>query len=102
MKSAPSLFPCLSVLVVIFVSLFSLPATTSGQLRLVEHASGFNRPLGMVQDPLDPSVQFVLEKLGVIWTLKNGVRLPEPFIDLTSVVMQDTNGERGLLSMVFP
>ncbi len=74
-------------------------SSAAGQLRLVEYAAGFSRPLGMVQDPLDPSVQYVLEKFGTIWTLKNGVRQAEPFIDLSEVVMEDSNGERGLLGL---
>jgi glucose/arabinose dehydrogenase len=103
MKSALSVPVYLRALVVVTsVSLFLAPAPAAGQLRLVEYAGGFSRPLGMVQDPADPSVQYVLEKFGVVWALKNGVRQPEPFIDLASVVMEDGNGERGLLGLAFP
>ena len=90
-----------ALVLILWVALL-LPVSAAGQLRLVEYATGFDRPLGMVQDPLDPSVQYVLEKFGTIWTLKNGVRQAEPFIDLASVVMEDGNGERGLLALAFP
>jgi glucose/arabinose dehydrogenase len=102
MKLASPVVVYLRVFVYITWVVLSLPVFAAGQLRLIEHAGGFNRPLGMVQDPLDPSVQYVLEKFGTIWTLKNGVRQPEPFIDLTSVVMEEANGERGLLGLAFP
>jgi glucose/arabinose dehydrogenase len=87
--------------VIICIALLLCPASASGQLRLVEYASGFTRPLGMVQDPMDPSVQFVLEKFGAIRVVKDGVTQPEPFIDLRSVVMEDVAGERGLLGLAF-
>jgi glucose/arabinose dehydrogenase len=104
MKLASSVLVYLRALFVITsVSIFwLLPISAAGQLRLVEYATGFSRPLGIVQDPLDPTVQYVLEKFGTIWTLKNGVRQAEPFIDLTSVVMEEGNGERGLLGLAFP
>jgi glucose/arabinose dehydrogenase len=102
MKFASSVVVCLRALVVVICLSLLLPVAAAGQLRLVEYAGGFSRPLGMVQDPVDPSVQYVLEKFGVIWALKNGVRQPQPFIDLASVVMEDGNGERGLLGLAFP
>jgi len=69
-------------------------------LKLVPYATGFTAPLGFVQDPTDPQVQFVLEKNGLIRTIVAGVVQPTPFLDLTAQVTTDS--ERGLLGLAFP
>jgi glucose/arabinose dehydrogenase len=79
-----------------------LPASSAiAELKLVEYATGLSRPTGMVQDPVDPTVQYVLEKFGRIVTLKNGAIQTEPLLDLSTVVWQDALGERGLLGLAF-
>jgi glucose/arabinose dehydrogenase len=40
---------------------------------------------------------FVAEKRGMIWIVRSGAKLPEPFLDIRSEVL--SNGDRGLLSM---
>ena len=62
--------------------------------------SGFSAPLAFIQDPQNPSVQFVVQQRGRIRTVVNGV-LEGDFIDLSSVVSQ-TGSERGLLGLAFP
>jgi glucose/arabinose dehydrogenase len=66
-------------------------------LRARIYASGFTSPLAFVQDPLDRSVQFVVEQAGRIRVVRNGTVLGTDFIDLRSVVL--SGGERGLLGL---
>ncbi len=70
------------------------------QATLTEVVSGLSRPVAYVQDPTDPTVQFVVEQGGRIKVVKNGLLLPTDFLDLTPFVA--SNLERGLLSLAFP
>jgi len=72
----------------------------SAQLRKRVYASGFNAPLAFVQDPSDRTVQYVVQQGGVIRTIRNGVVLAAPFLDLSGVVL--AGGEQGLLGLAFP
>jgi glucose/arabinose dehydrogenase len=79
----------------------TLAAPASAQLKLVPYiTTGLSSPVQMVQDPIRPDVQYVVQQPGQIKVIKHGVLDPTPFIDLSSVVLFD--GERGLLSMAFP
>jgi len=40
---------------------------------------------------------FVAEKRGMVWIVRSGARLPEPFLDIRTEVL--SNGDRGLLSL---
>jgi glucose/arabinose dehydrogenase len=80
--------------------LLSSGAGAQSQLRLRVHASGFSTPTAFVQDPGDPSVQFVLEQAGRIRVVRNGSVLSSDFLDLRTAV--SSGGERGLLGMAFP
>ena len=70
------------------------------QLRLIPYATGFATPLAFVQDPADPTVQFVVEQTGRIQTVVSGVRQTTPFLDISDIVL--SGGERGLLGLAFP
>ena len=61
------------------------------------YASGFTSPVAFVQDPLDRSVQFVVEQAGRIRVVRNGTVLAADFLDLRSSVL--AGGERGLLGL---
>jgi glucose/arabinose dehydrogenase len=69
-------------------------------LRLRVYASGFTNPLAFVQDPGDPSIQFVVEQAGRIRVVRDGAVLDTDFIDLRGAVV--SGGEQGLLGLVFP
>ena len=69
------------------------------RLRLQVYASGFTAPVAFVQDPLDRSVQFVVEQAGRIRVVRNGTVQPGDFLDLRPVVL--AGGERGLLGLAF-
>ncbi len=75
------------------------PAPAVAQLHATLVASGFDRPLGFVQDPSNPSVQLVLEQGGRVRVLLDGVVQPTDYLDLTGEVL--SVGEQGLLGLAF-
>ena len=70
-----------------------------GRIRSQVYAAGFTSPLAFVQDPLDRSVQFVVEQAGRIRVVRSGTVQPTDFLDLRTVVL--SGGERGLLGLAF-
>jgi glucose/arabinose dehydrogenase len=86
-------------LAAVLLLLWLAPAPAVAQLRSQPFVSGLSSPLGIVQDPTDPSVQFVVQQAGRIRVVQNGV-LGGDFLDITSSVL--CCGERGLLGLAFP
>jgi len=78
-------------------AMLHLSAQTS--LRLRTYATGFTNPLAIVQDPVDSSVQFVVEQGGRIRTVRDGVVLDADFLDLRGSIV--SGGEQGLLGLAF-
>jgi glucose/arabinose dehydrogenase len=76
------------------------PAPAEAQLISRLYVSGLSSPLALVQDPSDPTVQYVVEQGGLIKVVKNGALRSTPFLDLTGFT--DASGERGLLGLAFP
>lgn len=76
----------------------SQPPAGSGA-RLEEVVAGLSEPLYLTSPPGDIARLFIVEKAGTIRIVKDGLLLPEPFLDLTSSV--STEGERGLLGLAF-
>jgi glucose/arabinose dehydrogenase len=78
-----------------------LVATTRAQtpLRAQLHASGFSAPVAFVQDPLDRTLQYVVEQGGRIRIVRSGTVLTGDFLNLTSFVR--SGGEQGLLGLAF-
>jgi glucose/arabinose dehydrogenase len=66
----------------------------------VNYVSGLTLPVGFVQDPSDPTVQFVIQQTGRIRVIKSGVLQGTDFIDLSALI--SCCGERGLLGLAFP
>ena len=56
--------------------------------------------MAFVQDPADPTIQYVVQQGGRIRLIRNGALQTTPFLDLTSAI--STGGERGLLGMALP
>jgi glucose/arabinose dehydrogenase len=81
--------------------LLGLAATSEAQLRAVPWVSGLELPVSFAQDPADSTLQYVVEQLGRVRVVKNGVLQPTPFLDLTGAVSPN-GGERGLLGIAFP
>jgi glucose/arabinose dehydrogenase len=69
-------------------------------IRAVSFATGFSRPVDFVQDPSDPTVQYVVEQSGVIRVIDDGVVQATPFLNITPQVA--SSGEQGLLGLAFP
>ncbi len=82
-------------------SVLLLPVSdAAAQLRAAVYVGGLASPVGFVQDPSDPSVQYVVEQGGAIVVIKDGVKLNTPFLDLSDRII--TGGERGLVGLAFP
>jgi glucose/arabinose dehydrogenase len=88
----------MTLLTVVLLAAFD--AGTAAQTRTRVYVSGFTLPLDFVQDPADPTVQFVVEQGGRIRVVRNGTLLGTDFLDLRSVVR--SGGEQGLLGLAFP
>ncbi len=74
------------------------PGWAQTDLAAARYATGFSRPLSVVQDLTDRTVQLVAEQGGRIRVVQNGVVLPTDFLDLTGMV--SSGSERGLLGLV--
>jgi glucose/arabinose dehydrogenase len=74
----------------------------SAQILAQVYASGFSSPIAFVQDPSDPTVQYVAEQGGVIRVIKNGAVQSTPFLNLATNPGLVSGGEQGLLGLAFP
>ena len=82
---------------------FAVTSTASAQLPGIDsevHVSGFSSPLSFIQDPSNPSVQYVIQQAGLIRVVVDGVVQSTPFMNLAGVI--SSGGERGLLGLAFP
>ena len=70
-----------------------------GRIRSQLYASGFVAPIAFVQDPLDRTVQFVVEQAGRVRVVRSGTVQPTDFLDLRTAIL--SGGERGLLGFAF-
>ena len=89
-----------SVLFLAFAVLLIGTVSATAQLRLDPYVSGLSAPVGFVQDPATPSVQYVVQQAGLIRVIQNGALLPTPFLDVASII--SCCGEQGLLGLAFP
>lgn len=71
------------------------------QVRVQSFVSGLSTPVGFVQDPSDPAVQYVVEQGGRIKIVNAGTLQTTQFLDISSGVIA-SGGERGLLGLAFP
>ena len=83
------------------IAIFALGVTAdaAAQLRTQVYAAGLTSPVAFVQDPLDRTVQYVVEQGGRIRPIDNGNVLGTDFLDLTGSVR--SGGEQGLLGLAF-
>jgi glucose/arabinose dehydrogenase len=68
-------------------------------VRLVK-VGDFSNPLYVTAPPHDRRRIFVVEQAGRIMVVRGGRKLPQPFLDIRSLVL--SGGEQGLLSVAFP
>ena len=74
-------------------------AAADAQVRAQLVASGFDRPVGVIQHPTDRTVQLVLEQGGRVRVLKSGIVQPTDFLDIRTQIV--SGGEQGLLGLAF-
>jgi glucose/arabinose dehydrogenase len=86
--------------ILVFAALVFYPAIAAGQFRSEIVATGFRNPVGVVADPTDANVLFVIEQNGLIRIIREGRVLAQPFLDLRNEI--SSGGERGLLGLAFP
>ena len=64
--------------------LASTPASAQlPAIQSVTYVGGLSSPVGMVQDPSDPTVQYVVQQGGLIRVIRNGVLQGTNFLNLT-------------------
>jgi glucose/arabinose dehydrogenase len=77
------------------------PTLPSGEgVRLLEIASGLSFPLYLTAPAGDLSRLFIVEKTGGIRIVKDGILLPDPFLNISGQVSGEM--EQGLLGLAFP
>ena len=75
------------------------PPPDSLDLTLTPVGGTFSQPIFLTAPKDDPRL-FVAQKGGLIVVVKNGVKLPTPFLDIAGIV--STGPEQGLLGLAFP
>jgi glucose/arabinose dehydrogenase len=75
------------------------PSATAPQIELQKIGERLTRPVHVTHAGDRSGRLFVVEQIGRIFILKNGVLLPTPFLDMRNLV--SCCGERGLLSVAF-
>jgi len=79
-----------------------VPTTGGTALAAVRVAQGLTLPNTITAPPLDPRRVFVVEKVGAIRIIEDGVLLPTPFLDINSrVINTSAFSEQGLLGLAF-
>ncbi len=78
-----------------------IPSPAHAQLRARLLAGGFDRPIGVIVDPVVPGAVHVLDQTGYVRTFVNGVPRATPFLDLHTVISGGYS-EQGLLGLAFP
>jgi glucose/arabinose dehydrogenase len=63
------------------------------------YVSGLTLPLEFVQNPVDDSIQYVVQQNGIIRVIDDGALVPGSFLNVQSRI--SSGGERGLLGMAF-
>jgi glucose/arabinose dehydrogenase len=76
-----------------------IAAPSQAQIRARVHASGFSSPVALVQDPVDRTLQYVVEQGGRIRVIRSGSVLPSDFLNLSPFLR--SGGEQGLLGLAF-
>lgn len=77
------------------------PSSRSVSLTLV--TEGLSSPLVLIESPDQSGRLFLVDQPGLIYIIKNGQRLEQPFLDIRNkiVTLQPGQDERGLLGLAF-
>lgn len=80
-------------------------APNASNVKLTPIVSGLNRPLYISHSNDDSNRLFLVEQSGNIWIIENGVKLDQPFLNVSSLISQSalsaTYTEQGLLGLAF-
>lgn len=75
---------------------------SSDDIRLDLVAEGFSSPVILVESPGDGDKLFVVDQSGQIYIIKDGVKLSQPFLDVSDkILLENAPDERGLLGLAF-
>lgn len=91
-----------SVVPILLAGLCAVPLPARAQLQTQPYVTGLSFPVAFIPDPTASDRQFVVEQMGHIRVVVDGVLLAEDFLDLSTVVTPRTRieAERGLIGMV--
>jgi glucose/arabinose dehydrogenase len=84
----------------LLIGLVLLATPAAAELRSTTFVSGLSSPLAFVQDPSDPTVQYIVEQGGRIRVVRGGTLLSTDFLDVSASIV--SGGEQGLLGLAFP
>jgi glucose/arabinose dehydrogenase len=85
---------------IFFTTIYSQP--TIGYMEVIPASQGLTQPIELASAPGDAANRFfIVQKTGEIRIWDNGTLLTTPFLNINSLVIDDVNGEQGLLSMAF-
>jgi glucose/arabinose dehydrogenase len=70
------------------------------QVKSTQVVSGLTHPVAFVQDPSDPTIQYIVQQEGRIRVLHNGVLQATDFLNVSSSIV--AGGEQGLLGLALP
>lgn len=80
-------------------------APSSASVQLTPVVSGLNRPLYVTNAGDGSNRLFVLEQSGEVWIIEEGVKLDQPFLDVSELISQSAlsqnYSEQGLLGIAF-
>jgi glucose/arabinose dehydrogenase len=96
-KAIPTPGVARGVAVLVTLLFIGSARSTWAQLRAESVVTGLSAPVAMVQDPTNPSVQFVVEQRGRIRVVRGGALEPTDFLNLSASIA--SGGERGLLGL---
>jgi len=75
-------------------------STAATALRTQVYVTGLDQPVAFVQSPINPAVQYVVQRTGRIRIIINGVLQGTDFLNVSDRI--STAGEGGLLGLAFP
>jgi glucose/arabinose dehydrogenase len=80
---------------------FLTSCTNAQDSRFIEVINGFQTPVGMTNAGDGTGRLFVIEKSGKIRIIQQGQMMPEPFLDLSTIITPNAATEQGLLGLAF-
>jgi glucose/arabinose dehydrogenase len=84
----------------LLVSMMSC-ASTQTDSSFTQVVSGLSEPVGVTHAADGSNRLFVIEKGGFIRIVQEGQLLPEPFLDVSTLITPDAQTEQGLLGLAF-